>query len=465
MRNKVICAIVIILLIVGINNCSNAATFSVSPSASSVAIGDTFSITIQAPGLTGRFNISASSHVTLNENNVWIEAGNAVKITGTAKTEGNATITVTSSSVADANGNDIPVTSKSCSITVKNANTPSSSGATITSLTVGEKTYSNPKSDITVNVENETDSINIKANTNTGEGYSISSTSGSKASPVKLSEGTTNIYVTLASGPKYTVRVQRAAKKVEAQPNVIDEEEEKKEEEKKEEEIKLFLTSLKVKGFNLEPEFSEDVYAYKINIDMDKEDVEDIEVDAVANLKDAKVEITGNKGLKEGENLVTITVNSADGTKSVIYQIVVNKIVTSSEVVGETQMNLQEENKAKVGLTVQKKIIVVVCVSIITGFGIFYAVTEYNYGKMKRECYDMFEEERGNINQYDNDDDFIFPQTQIIQQVREETKQQSIDTNKQGNLENNEAHDYYFKGFEQYDEDIYMGKKSKGKHF
>ena len=402
MRNKVICFIIIICMLLGIQNFSYAASFTVSSSKSSVTVGDTFTISINAPGITGRFNISSNSNVTLNQNSVWIEAGATTNITATAKSAGTATITVSTVTISDANGNDIPNDSKTCSVTIKEKSattpqtpaTPTTSTATLTSLTIGEKTYSNPSKDITVNVDNETDNIAVKAVTSNGEACSISSTSGSKSSPVKLSEGTTNIYITLASGTKYTIRVQRAAKKVETQPNVM----EQNNEEKPEEKVKLLLDSLKVNGFDIQPEFSPEIYSYKIDINMDENDVKDLDIEAKANTEDAKIEISGEKDLKEGENLVTITVTSADGAENVVYQIVVNKIVTSSEVVSlENTIQdsiLQEENN-----TPSKMQIIIVAVAIVTAIlGIIFAIVEYNYTKNDEEDFG-----KGNIFDYDKE--------------------------------------------------------------
>ena len=55
----------------------------------------------------------------------------------------------------------------------------------------------------------------------------------------------------------------------------------------------------------LNPEFKTDIYEYTIEL---KEDLTEIPLKAIANRENAKIEITGNEDLKEGENVITITV-------------------------------------------------------------------------------------------------------------------------------------------------------------
>lgn len=446
-----------------------AATATITSNKKTANVGETVEVTVSINAASWNLKVTGNASDTIvgydaNGNNVTTTKKYPIKI----EKEGNYTVKLTGD-VTDTTdkfeniNTSVSIQANKATTTPTTPSAPPTTAATITSLTVGGKTYSNPKNDITVNVENETDSIAIKATTSNGEGCSISSTSGSKASPVKLNEGTTNIYLTLASGAKYTVRVQRAAKKVETPPNVIENNGEEEKPEEKKEETKLLLTSLKVKGFDLEPEFNAEVYSYTINIDMDENDVNEVEVEALANMEDAKVEVTGATDLKEGENLVTITVTSADGTKSVVYQLVVNKIVSSSEVVSDDNVTIQgstqQEEESGIGIT-QRKIIIVVCVSLIAGLGIFYAVTEYNYGKKKQECYDMFEEEKENRNEdinEDNENDFSYEENGSVVENKGINEE---------DISKEEAHDYFFKGFQQEEEEIIeTKKKTKGKHF
>ena len=92
---------------------------------------------------------------------------------------------------------------------------------------------------------------------------------------------------------------------------------------KKGEATTLGLSSLKINGYTLSPKFSSNVYEYKINV-LDP-NITKLDVSAIANFENAKVEVTGNTNLVKGENTITITVTSEDGKEKVIYQILVNK--------------------------------------------------------------------------------------------------------------------------------------------
>ena len=92
---------------------------------------------------------------------------------------------------------------------------------------------------------------------------------------------------------------------------------------KKGEATTLGLSSLKINGYTLSPKFSSNVYEYKINV-LDP-NITNLDISAVANDENAKVEITGNTNLIKGENVITITVTSEDGKEKVVYQIMVNK--------------------------------------------------------------------------------------------------------------------------------------------
>ena len=92
---------------------------------------------------------------------------------------------------------------------------------------------------------------------------------------------------------------------------------------KKGEATTLGLSSLKINGYTLSPKFSSNVYEYKTNV-LDP-NITKLDVSAIANFENAKVEVTGNTNLVKGENTITITVTSEDGKEKVIYQILVNK--------------------------------------------------------------------------------------------------------------------------------------------
>lgn len=92
-------------------------------------------------------------------------------------------------------------------------------------------------------------------------------------------------------------------------------------EEENEEQNSFGLDLFKIKDLELTPEFSTDIYEYTINT---KEYLKQLDIEeAVANTKNAKVEITGNENFVIGENIVKISVSDENGN-SVVYRIVVN---------------------------------------------------------------------------------------------------------------------------------------------
>lgn len=69
------------------------------------------------------------------------------------------------------------------------------------------------------------------------------------------------------------------------------------------------LASLEIEGVTLEPSFSKDVTEYTVQL---KDDVTELNIDAQAESSKAKVKISGNEDLKDGENTITITVTAED---------------------------------------------------------------------------------------------------------------------------------------------------------
>lgn len=82
-------------------------------------------------------------------------------------------------------------------------------------------------------------------------------------------------------------------------------------------------------GYTLNPTFSSDVYEYTLEIN--DLSVTSLDIEAVANVDDATVEIVGNTELKPGENIVTILVKSVDGNDIRTYQIIVNIVEKQEE--------------------------------------------------------------------------------------------------------------------------------------
>lgn len=110
----------------------------------------------------------------------------------------------------------------------------------------------------------------------------------------------------------YTIKVTRLAEEEEKPGNIIDDD-------KIEE---LFLTSLSIKGVEISPEFSKDVYAYTATL---SKNLTEVEVNAVANNESASIEVSGNTDLIVGENTINIVVKQEESTLQTVYQITLTK--------------------------------------------------------------------------------------------------------------------------------------------
>lgn len=104
------------------------------------------------------------------------------------------------------------------------------------------------------------------------------------------------------------------------------------------------LAKLEIEGFTISPEFSPEVYEYRVIV---KENIDTLKIDAVANIEGSSISIAGNDNLQEGENLITIVVYNPENKGIVTYQITLYKNTLNME---ETDQMLQKgtiEAKAK----------------------------------------------------------------------------------------------------------------------
>lgn len=122
-RNLSLIAIIFIIAIL-INTNVYAAGIGMSINKSSAYVGDSFSITIS--GINGKVKISGNSNISLSTSGTqWVEG--SMTITGTTKSEGTGTITVTPIDASTTGADPVEVTtgaSKNIKITKKQEQTP-----------------------------------------------------------------------------------------------------------------------------------------------------------------------------------------------------------------------------------------------------------------------------------------------------------------------------------------------------
>lgn len=438
-----ICLMITILInLIVVTNKVEAATFTVTSSKSTVTVGDTFTVTIDGTGLTGKYSVTGNSNVTISgDTSPWIENTKAT-VTCTAKSEGTATITVTPVTVADSTtGIDQSLSAKSINVTIKakETTTPPSSGDNTgggsTSGSTGGGTTTTPTAPKFTDVSKTvytTGDINLRASWSTssaatkvpnGTELRLTGTSTEKVNgyvwyrvtyngqikyvskdlitETKPEEKSNNANLkTLAIEgveltPAFSSEITEYSIKLEnfeaTDINITAEAEDEKSVVKvvgntnivigeniitvtvtaedgttkiytitavKEETTAFGLSSLTVKDVELK-DFRTERYDYEVRF----EGLDKLEIEAIATEEGATIEILGNENFVEGENLITIIVTSADGTKSATYQIKATKLVVSAQE-GTKEINI----KAVLISTLIALIVVVIIIILITKY-------------------------------------------------------------------------------------------------
>lgn len=357
-------------------NFSNAAYLSVTPSKTTANPGEKVTVTISSD-CTGRVNLSAANG-NLSSNKVWLEGGSQT-ITITVGNTGSTTITATpQDGMMSNNGVDIkiPAASKNISIasatSSNNSNSSSSnnsnSGNSSTATTPAAKSnvatlsnlgispndfsgFSPSKTSYSIEVPNDVETIEIYAK----KGQSGQTVSGTGKKTLKEGTNTFSIVVTAEDGKTqktYTLNITRKA-----QEDTTSEENEISPEEAEDPTAQAFgLTELTISGIELEPQFKTDVYEYTADL---KSDLNTLDIKAIATEENAKVEITGNENLQDGENIITITVKGDGEDKNVTYKITVSK-----EVAQEKEVDVSNK-KEKLTYIIIATVIAIIIISLV----------------------------------------------------------------------------------------------------
>lgn len=130
-----------------------------------------------------------------------------------------------------------------------------------------------------------------------------------------------------------------------------------------------YLSDIKIKDVELSPNFDSMTNDYTATIGLD---VEELEINTIAEDPEADIKIKGNDNLKEGENTITITVTSSDGENKQVYTLIVTKELI------EEPIEEEEEKKDITTTVVEKKknntwiiiLLIVLAVGAITTTGI-----------------------------------------------------------------------------------------------
>ena len=397
---KILILIIITVFLISLNSIVySAGNYSVTASSKSLAPGKTATLTIKTTNAEGKFNITSSNPgvVTVGKSSVWVSSSE--NITLTAKAAGTATITVTPVDVSDTEYNKI-TSPKSVIITVgannpttpnqpTNPTTPSqpnttkSGDATLKSITIGGKTFSGSslKNTISYTVESSVNSIKISAVKN----HSKATVSGTGTK--SLVAGQTNkfqIKVKAENGTEktYNVNIIRLADDTTV-PNIIDEQAPISDVPITQE-TKPQLTSLIIKDVELNPEFNPEIYSYTTNV----KNMKELEIDATANIPEAKIDIEGATELKEGDNVIKITVTL--GEESSVYIIDLKNETEQQEIVGMTDDSDNKKDNGNNNFIADnlKKILSILIICSLGIIAIRYIILSYMLSKELEESTD-----------------------------------------------------------------------------
>ena len=295
--------IIFIVFIMGINcGYTYAASIPLSISKSSANVGDTFSVTIS--GINGRVSISGNSNITLSQSgNVWVDG--SLTITGTAKSQGTGTVTVSAIDASTTAAEPVEVT-----------------GSTSRSIQITEKKVEQPSQQQTqVQPQNQQQPANTNQKSNNNNNNSNNSNT----------------------------------KKQETKKSNEDNKENKESEEQKEAEVKeeekqenYYISKLIIKGINdegksqdieLSPEFNKDVFEYTCRVG---KDIRRIDIEKEAGEYTNNIQIDGLGDLKDGENEIVLTLK-AEGKEDKKYVVKVIKEKSDIEEISE-----KEDKTAKI---------------------------------------------------------------------------------------------------------------------
>lgn len=305
--NKVIFILMILVsLILMWQGEVKAASFSITSGISSTTVGNSYTIKISASGLTGKFNISHSSNVSVNVSSVWVDNGVAdstIKVT--TKSAGKATVTVTPADVSSAStGETVSLSAKTDTVTVKAKSSGNNSGSSSSGT---GSSGSNNQTSIKPTFTSVNETVYAKSSVNVRSSYS---TSSSIVGSLEAGDSVTRT----GKGSNGWSKVQYNGQTAYINSSYLTTE-------KPEESNEKDLKSLTVDTYKLSPEFSKDVTEYSLTVGGD---VDSVKVNAEASDSKAKVEITGNDNLLMGENTIEIKVTAEDGTVKT-YKINVTK--------------------------------------------------------------------------------------------------------------------------------------------
>ncbi len=171
-----------------------------------------------------------------------------------------------------------------------------------------------------------------------------------------------------------------------------------------EEKLSDGLKNILVKGYNLEPSFSQDVHSYKINVPSSNGK---LEIDTETTGDNIEVEVAGNEELRQGENIITILVHDTKDDSTLTYQITAN---VEKYLSAENSVIVESEQKDKMKTWIIIGIISAIIILIIILF----------IRKYKRENEEYFDEDYEDENIYESRNEYYTQKDRYEEQKEDE---------------------------------------------
>lgn len=411
-----------------------AATASITVNKSTITVGDTVTATVKYTAAAWDLKVSADSGLktssTTQYANTTETAENESKsftvkytankvgsfkiylkgnITDEAKTKADSVDTAVSVTVKEkttsTDKKDETTTNKKDESSSNKDTTKKSNNANLSTLGVTPKDYdfsgfSKNKTEYSVTVPKNVDSLKVLYKTADSKAtVKVSGNSGFEVG----SNNKITVKVTAEDGKTtktYTIKVTQLAEDEEKPGNIIDKEEE------------LYLKSLSIEGIELSPEFKKDTYSYTATLSDSA--VNELKVSAEANNEKAKIEISGNANLVEGDNTINVLLTIEDSSTQKIYQIVVKKeasdvaAVTTTSENGSSSNDLIGKIKNYAGIAIAVIVLVIVAIIVL----IIMLIKENKKMKEDDDEYEINDRSSEEYNVYKNGED-EFKNTEI----------------------------------------------------
>lgn len=171
----------------------------------------------------------------------------------------------------------------------------------------------------------------------------------------------------------------------------------------------LGLSSLVIKGAELK-----DFSPSKFNYEIEFKELDQLEIEAIANEEGATVEIIGNENLTElGEHIITIIVTSADGEQIATYTITANKLAV-------------EEAKKELNI---KSILICALIALVVLVAIIILIIRYVKGNNSAEVDYVYNDNLENNEE--NGEEVKETETDTNKEVETKEKQEETETPKE----------------------------------